>query len=461
MILLLLFTANSAYAFEPSGSVWATPNASFHVGINGISPSGESWNAALSRAMQAWTDQTTFAFEIVNQAQDPCDSRQGALLGDGKSSADFTNLVCDAEFGNNVLAVTLSTLTCQNPACTGTALIEEADIVFNNAEQWDVYSGPIRTDSVDFERVALHELGHAIGLNHEVTNAAIMQASLSDLNTLQTDDINGANFIYGVEVTFDSIYGIEISLPEIEPLAGVVDTLNFSGELSVDDQLVDNIALDIYQLTFANDINITVELSSTEFDPLLYLVRVDSTQLPFEEYVFADDNSGPESAARIAVAIPAGTYWLGATAATANSLGSYAATLSTFATNTDPEFEEYQSVYGPSVQINPNPVIGGMLSNSDFRFENKFLDLYQFNVQLKTDLRIDLTSSDFDTKLILVEIQSDQTLGSLSVENDDNGVGTNSRIEQELTPGTYWIGVTSFANSEVGEYQINVSVNVN
>lgn len=455
---LFLIAANSAYTFEPSGSVWSTPSTSFHVGINGISPSGESWNAAFNRAMQAWTDETAFAFEVINQTQNPCESREGALLGDGLSSTDFSTTVCDAAFGENVLAVTLSTLTCQNPACTGTTIIDEADIVFNDAEQWDIYSGPIRANTVDFERVALHELGHAIGLNHEATNAAIMQASLSDINSLQADDVDGANFIYGGEFTVDSIYGIEINLPELDPLTGIVDTVNLSGLLNAADQIVENSALDIYQLTFTNDIDVTVELSSADFDPFLYLVRVDSLQQPVASFVFSDDNSGTDNSARIATGIPAGTYWLGVTGAGAESTGEYSITLSTFATNTSPEFDEYQSIYGADVQINSNPVIIGNLLASDFKFENKSLDLYQFTVQSQTNLRIDLTSEDFDTNLILVEVLPDQSIGSLVVENDDNGFGTNSRIDQVLNPGTYWMGATSFANFETGAYQIKVSV---
>ena len=338
---------------------------------------------------------------------------------------------------------------------------DEVDIVFNDAENWDIYSGELRNNTVDFERVALHELGHALGLKHEASNAAIMQSALTNIDTLQQDDINGANFVYGGIYSISSIYGIDITIPDPNPLDGIVDTLNISGELTAGDASVDENLIDIFQVSFANDINVTVELSATDFDPLLYLVRMDSTQTVIQDFVFADDNSGLDAASRINVPIPAGTYWIGATGVSNNSQGEYSIVLSTFATNTSPQFEELESKYGVAVQVNPNPTIDGALTVSDFQFESKFLDIYQFDVQSETDLRVDLSSEDFDTRLYLIEILPGQEIGPLLIENDDNAFGSNSRIDQILQAGNYWIGVTSFSNSSTGDYQINLSVNVN
>ena len=460
-LLLLLLLASTTHGFEPSDSNWSQASATFHVGIIGNSLSGGSWSDAFKRAMQQWTDNTIFEFSAIDEFSDPCIDRGGSVFGDGKTSTNFTATVCGTSYGNNVLAVTLSTETCANPACTGVSTIDEVDIVFNNAENWDIYSGELRNNTVDFERVALHELGHALGLKHEASNAAIMQGALTDIDTLQQDDINGANFIYGAEYSISSVYGIDITIPDPNPLDGVVDTLNISGELTAGDARVDENLIDIFQVSFANDIDITVELSATDFDPLLYLVRVDSTQTAIQEFVFAENNSGLGTASRISASIPAGTYWIGATGVSSNSQGKYSIVLSTFATSTSPQFEEFESVYGVTVQVNPNPIIDGALTVTDFQFENKFLDIYQFAVQAETDLRVDLSSEDFDTRLYLIEILPGQEIGPLLIENDDNAFGSNSRIDQNLQAGNYWIGITSFSNSSTGNYQINLSVNTN
>lgn len=461
LLWLLALLSPASSGFETSDSNWPEASATFHVGITGNSLSGGSWNSAFKRAMQQWTDNTIFEFSAVEEFVNPCIDRGGAIFGDGKSSTNFTATVCGTSYGNNVLAVTLATETCTTPSCTGNSIIEEVDIVFNNAESWDIYSGELRNTTIDFERVALHELGHALGLSHEASNAAIMQGALTDIDALQQDDINGANFVYGGEYSISSIYGIDIKIPEPDPLSGIVDTLNFSGELATGDASVDENFIDIFEVTFANDINLTLELSATDFDPLLYLVRMDSTQTAIQDFVFSDDNSGLDSASRISEPVPAGTYWIGVTGISNNSEGAYSVVLSTFATNTSPQFEEFESIFGVTVQVNPNPFIEGRLIDSDFQFENKFLDIYQFEVHAETDLRVDLSSEDFDTRLFLIEILPDQKIGPLVIENDDTAFGSNSRIDQNLQEGNYWIGVTSFSNNSTGNYQINLSVNTN
>nr|MBA2743881.1 matrixin family metalloprotease [Chthoniobacterales bacterium] len=53
----------------------------------------------------------------------------------------------------------------------------------------------------DFHRIAIHEFGHALGLDHpdeaNQTVVAIMNAFESNIDSLQQDDINGADFLYG------------------------------------------------------------------------------------------------------------------------------------------------------------------------------------------------------------------------------------------------------------------------
>ena len=70
---------------------------------------------------------------------------------------------------------------------------------------------------------------------------------------------------------------------------------------------------------------------------------------------------------------------------------------------------------------------------------------------------ISLNSSTFDTSLLLVDVVNNE-LGNLVLQNDDNSSGTNSRLETTLSPGTYWLGVTSFNPSESGSYDIAVTL---
>jgi len=52
---------------------------------------------------------------------------------------------------------------------------------------------------MDFRRVAVHELGHALGLAHENNPniPAIMAPTISNIEKPQPDDINGVRALYG------------------------------------------------------------------------------------------------------------------------------------------------------------------------------------------------------------------------------------------------------------------------
>jgi hypothetical protein len=454
----LLFSYQAA-AFEPSGSSWQFPTANFTASLIGLSPSGESWSSAFKRALGEWTDQTTFEFSSNDGVRDPCSGRNTSAFGDGVSSAAFTESQCGAAFGANVLAVTLKTVSCPTSSCTGNRTITESDIIFSQSVNWDVYSGPTRNGVRDFYRVALHELGHAIGLEHEPNAAAIMQPFISSLDALQNDDVTGANFIYGKDITFPSIYGIDIILPLASEILAPSGSVTLTGLLSQADSKLDNRPIDIYQFTLASDYSVDMRLSSNEVNPLLYLVRVNSAQVAIPNFSFSNDNFGIGTNSRISTTLPAGTYWAGVTTANSTDFGTYTLSLLANAQTTGlSSTDTFVSVYGATAQVNPNPIITGELSQSDFKFNNRFMDIFQITIDSEISLRFDLSANGLDTRLLLVQVNPDQSFGELSLENDGNGNGTNSSIQTSLLPGTYWLGITSFSPNATGDYRIDTRV---
>jgi hypothetical protein len=126
-----------------------------------------------------------------------------AVEGDDEMSVIFDNKVFGSNFGSGTLAVTLLGYRNGN--------FEETDTVFNNAISWDSYRGALTPPIFDFHRVAIHEFGHTLGLDHPdqakppQNVVAIMNSMVSNLDTLAQDDINGVTAIYGTGPAYNSI----------------------------------------------------------------------------------------------------------------------------------------------------------------------------------------------------------------------------------------------------------------
>jgi hypothetical protein len=122
---------------------------------------------------------------------------------DDEMSVFFDSSVFGQKFGSGVLAVTLLNYRNGN--------FEQTDTVFNTAISWDSYRGPLTPPIFDFHRVAIHEFGHTVGLDHpdqaqpKQNVVAIMNSIVSNLDTLAQDDINGAIAIYGTGPAYQTI----------------------------------------------------------------------------------------------------------------------------------------------------------------------------------------------------------------------------------------------------------------
>ncbi len=138
------------------------------------------WNPYIGSGVQFTTRETSFT----------------PAQGDGKNSVFFATSVFGEGFGDDTLATTAYLYNTS----TGVAL--EADIVYNVAQSFNSYRGPLRTNGsapvYDLRRITLHELGHVLGLAHVPQDTpAIMTPIITDLDTIQADDIAGVELLYG------------------------------------------------------------------------------------------------------------------------------------------------------------------------------------------------------------------------------------------------------------------------
>jgi len=199
LMLTAVFSGSQAYDIGTNGTKWPGAVTTVYVNVPGVSRSGIKWADAMADAARQWNDKTDFTFNIVNEYRDPCFGYTAGQRPDLLNGSDFRTTQCGNALPDTTLAVTLY---FQEPNILGSADIVEADIVFNANLNFDVYDGPPRSGAngrteFDFRRVALHELGHVIGLGHDNTRPAIMNARISSLYELQQDDIEGVNTLYG------------------------------------------------------------------------------------------------------------------------------------------------------------------------------------------------------------------------------------------------------------------------
>ena len=275
-LLLIVSSGIAVRGFEIDGTKWLGAQADYYVSMTGLSATGIAWNTAFITAMDAWTEQTVFEFSLVNEHADPC-------LDNGQSSVDFRDDLCGSEFGSNVLAVTLRRF---EPQLLGRPYIREADIVVNANEDFDIFDGNLiqfgqNFAGLDFGRVALHELGHVIGLDHEETNDAIMAPNIGNLFELQEDDIAGVNTLH------DGLSNCAISALTF----GTVSNSLNSNDCTVSELTVggsDNSFIDLYRFDLQQTRELTFSAESASLDTVLVLA---TTELEYLNNAFSNSES--------------------------------------------------------------------------------------------------------------------------------------------------------------------------
>jgi hypothetical protein len=190
---VLVLAASSTQAYSFLGKNW-TKNRTvrMHLSFTGpgfaLSDGFASWDESATDALNIWnTHLAHMQFEAVHDSLLPPDSN------DYDNSVLFSDSIFGDSWGSGTLAVTL--ISSRN------GILTETDVLFNSANwNWDSYNGNLRSGAIDFHRVALHEFGHVVGLDHPDQHgqqvAAIMNSTINNLYVLQADDIAGGQSLY-------------------------------------------------------------------------------------------------------------------------------------------------------------------------------------------------------------------------------------------------------------------------
>jgi len=193
-LLLLLSSARESFGFSLTDKSW-TRNRTVVMHLS-LPPGTGTFQDGFTSLGQSAED----ALNIWNQhlAHMQFAVHRNSILpperSDGDSSVFMSDTVYGDPFGSNTLAVTL--------VFSRGSTTFETDVIFNNAFAYDSYRGNLQPGVQDFHRIALHEFGHALGLNHPnqasppQTVVAIMNSTIGNIDSLQPDDIAGAQSIY-------------------------------------------------------------------------------------------------------------------------------------------------------------------------------------------------------------------------------------------------------------------------
>ena len=211
------------------------------------------------------------------------------------------------------------------------------------------------------------------------------------------------------------------------------------GELNArDPETDDGLPYDAFSFRARQGDRVAVALDSDAFDPVVVLGR--GAGGDFEELSRNDD--GPDSGlnSRLVFTVPAaGEYLIRVTPLDASGAGAYSLSL-----EEGPPPPAAQSIaIGASVE--------GRLEEGDGKSESDTpADLWRFEGREGQRVRVDMTSSEFDTYLELF----DENRVSLAEDDDGGSEGTDSRITFTLPrTGAYLIEARAFAEA-TGAYTL-------
>ncbi|HEV3164220.1 MAG TPA: matrixin family metalloprotease [Isosphaeraceae bacterium] len=175
------FPARVTYSFMPDGtSIGGTPSILFQK-MNAKFTTA-AWEQQIEKGASVWEAVANINLALV--------SDDGTAIGANGNQQDDPRFG-DIRIGGMSQGSTQLAFTYAAPPFNGGTLA--GDMFFNTDQSWQ-----INGTTYDLLTVAIHEMGHALGMSHSADSTAVMYATYSDAKqTITTDDTSGIQSIYG------------------------------------------------------------------------------------------------------------------------------------------------------------------------------------------------------------------------------------------------------------------------
>lgn len=201
------------------------------------------------------------------------------------------------------------------------------------------------------------------------------------------------------------------------------------------DPVYDDLA-EAYTLTLDSSTTVSIGMRSEAFDTHLLLTQNGNS-------VAEDDDGGSGLDSNLVTTLDTGTYTVWAGSFSGSGTGSYTLSVS----EVDPASEASPD----SIQV--GSTVDGQLTNGAARdpVRDDLARPYEVSLDSSTDVEVSLSSSDFDTYLVITQD------GAEVATDDDGGSGLDSELVESLDAGTYTIWAGSFSGSSTGRFTLSVS----
>ena len=176
--------ANISISFVPDGTNLGGVTSNLQSSFNSIYGSAAAWQNAILDAAAYWETVANINFTVITDNGSPTST--GSYQQGDPSKGDI-------RIGGYAMAGTTLAYTIAPPPANGDS--SSGDIFFNTYAQ---YGGP---GGYDLQTVAVHELGHALGLGHSTDSTAAMYATYLGTKAMPyADDVAGIQAIWGPRV---------------------------------------------------------------------------------------------------------------------------------------------------------------------------------------------------------------------------------------------------------------------